>query len=83
MFTETMEHENMSDSVITVSEFCSALRISRTTAWRLLSSGEIKSVRLGRRSIRVLSQSVSEYLARNVTEVVPGITRKASERGRR
>lgn len=37
--------------------------ISRTTAWRLLKSGEIRAARIGR-SVRVDCGSVEDYLER-------------------
>lgn len=52
-------------AVQTIAELCAELRISRTTAWRLIKSGDIASVRLGKRLVRVLRASVADYLARN------------------
>lgn len=53
------------NSVVTIAELCAELRISRTTAWRLIKSGEISSVCLGRRLVRVLRASVDDYVRRN------------------
>lgn len=38
-------------SVLTVAEACEALRVSRTTFYRLLRAGKLKSIHLGRRRL--------------------------------
>jgi excisionase family DNA binding protein len=60
-----METSNNSSQVLTISELCEELRISRTTAWRLLNAGELQWVRLGKRSVRVIRSSILTYLQRH------------------
>lgn len=48
--------------LLTVEEAAEQLRIGRTVAWRLVSSGELQSVQIGRLR-RVPATAVSEYAA--------------------
>jgi excisionase family DNA binding protein len=48
--------------LLTVEEAAEQLRIGRTVAWRLVSSGELQSVQIGRLR-RVPAAAVSEYAA--------------------
>ena len=54
------------DTYITVSEIAHELRVARMTVYRLLRSGEIPSVRIGR-SFRVRRDVFEDYLARNTS----------------
>lgn len=47
--------------ILNVKQLCEILCICETTAYKLLSSGEIKSVRIGTRH-KILKSSVIEYL---------------------
>jgi len=46
---------------MTVAEVASALRVSKMTVYRLVHSGELPAVRVGR-SFRVPEKAVQEYL---------------------
>ena len=53
---QTQEPRTRRPLVVTVKEAADLLAISERTAWRLVSTGELKSVRIGRaRRIRVES----------------------------
>jgi excisionase family DNA binding protein len=49
--------------MLTVSEVAAALRVSKMTIYRMVRSGQLSSVRVGR-SYRVPDQAVRELLAR-------------------
>ena len=46
---------------LTVAEVASVMRVSKMTVYRLVHSGELPAVRVGR-SFRVSEQDVNEYL---------------------
>lgn len=48
-------------SFMTVAEVAAVMRVSKMTVYRLVHSGELPSVRVGR-SFRVPEQAVSDYL---------------------
>jgi excisionase family DNA binding protein len=48
-------------SLMTVKEVAAALRVSRGTAYTLIASGQIKSVRIGR-LIRVTPRAFEEFI---------------------
>ena len=50
----------------TIKETAEALRVSQRTVWRLLSSGALKSARLGR-CVRVVAASVEEFIRQGGT----------------
>lgn len=52
---------------LTVAEVASALRISNMTVYRLISSGQLPAVRVGR-SYRLRVEDVDRYLAARFTE---------------
>lgn len=56
--------------LLKVEEAAQQLRIGRTTAWRLVSTGELQSVLVGRLR-RVPASAVAEYAARLVAEQSP------------
>lgn len=47
----------------TIKETAEALKVSRRTVWRLLSSGQLKHTRLGR-CVRIVAASVDEFIER-------------------
>jgi excisionase family DNA binding protein len=53
--------------LLTVEEAAEQLRIGRTTAWRLVRTGELESVRIGTLR-RVPSSAVAEYAARLIEQ---------------
>jgi excisionase family DNA binding protein len=46
---------------LTVAEVASIMRVSKMTVYRLVHSGELEAIRVGR-SFRVREQAVDEYL---------------------
>lgn len=52
---------------LTVAEVAAVMRVSKMTVYRLLHSGELPSVRVGR-SFRVPEQAVHDYLRGAFTE---------------
>jgi excisionase family DNA binding protein len=55
----------LSDSTfLTVAEVAAAMRVSKMTVYRLVHSGELPAVRVGR-SFRVPEDAVNEYLHRS------------------
>ncbi len=50
---------------LTPSEIIAILRCSRTMVYELLASGEIPSVRVGSRAIRIQTKDFLAWLARN------------------
>ncbi len=56
---------------LTVAEFCESFRICRSTAYNLMSRGELRTVKLGRR--RLVPVDVAEALLRS--EVTPSSAR--------
>ena len=49
------------DNFLTVDELCEFLRIGRTSAYRLLQTGQIEGVHIGRKWL-VRENAVQEYL---------------------
>lgn len=52
---------------LTVAEVASAMRVSKMTVYRLVHSGELPAVRVGR-SFRVPEQAVHSYLQNSFVE---------------
>lgn len=50
--------------VLTIPDLQKALRIGRSTAYRLIKANDIRSIRIGR-SIRIPKQYVEEYIRSN------------------
>lgn len=48
--------------VLTVPELCEKLKIGRNTAYNLLRSGEIRSIRVGAKKIRIPYSALEEYI---------------------
>ncbi|MCF4005813.1 helix-turn-helix domain-containing protein [Corynebacterium uropygiale] len=53
---------------VTVAEVAEIMRVSKMTVYRLVHSGTLPAVRVGR-SFRVPEQAVNEYLERSVYDV--------------
>ena len=53
---------------LTVAEVAEIMRVSKMTVYRLVHSGELRAVRVGR-SFRVNETAVSEYLESSVYDV--------------
>ena len=51
------------DDLVTLEEFQEMLQIGRTTAYRLLKSGEIKAFRIGR-FWKIPRAAITEYVSR-------------------
>jgi excisionase family DNA binding protein len=55
---------NKYNDVLTVEELCEVLRIGKNTAYRLLKSNEINSVKIGK-IYKIPKKSVRKYLEKN------------------
>lgn len=53
---------NLSDELLTVSETCKLLRISRPTLLKLMRKGSIKGFKIGKRVWRIRRSDVKEYI---------------------
>lgn len=60
----TLQEQNF----MTVAEVAGVMRVSKMTVYRLVHSGEVESVRVGR-SFRIPEQSVAAYLRNNTVPV--------------
>ena len=58
---------NDSGTFLTVAEVAELMRVSKMTVYRLVHSGELPAVRVGR-SFRVHEQAVEEYLGASISE---------------
>ncbi|MDQ4084969.1 MAG: helix-turn-helix domain-containing protein [Actinomycetota bacterium] len=59
------EQQPLSDATfLTVAEVAAAMRVSKMTVYRLVHSGELPAVRVGR-SFRVQRSAVDEYLRKS------------------
>jgi excisionase family DNA binding protein len=60
-----MSNGDMSEAkFLTVAEVAATMRVSKMTVYRLLHSGELPAVRVGR-SFRVVESDVNEYLRKS------------------
>ncbi|WP_328760660.1 helix-turn-helix domain-containing protein [Streptomyces sp. NBC_00271] len=59
---------------LTVAEVAAVMRVSRMTVYRLVHSGHLPAIRVGR-SFRVPEQAVHEYLRENFTESIESTDR--------
>lgn len=59
-------NEPTASRYLTVSEVAAALRVSNMTVYRLVSSGELPAVKIGR-SLRLPVDEVDRYLAGRLT----------------
>lgn len=59
---ENCTMENQYDDLITVDELCEILLVSRSVAYRLLSSGQIKCFRINRKW-KIPRSSVYQYIS--------------------
>lgn len=53
---------------LSVSDVAKHINISKMTIYRLIESGEIPALRVGR-SVRILEQDLEEYVIRNTTKM--------------
>ena len=56
--------DHSSSNFLTVAEVAAMMRVSKMTVYRLVHSGELPAVRVGR-SFRVVEQDVDEYLRKS------------------
>lgn len=59
------DNERKYDEVLTVKELMDFLAIGKNTAYNLVSSGEIKSFKIGR-NYKVYKESVYEYMRKRI-----------------
>ncbi len=64
-------YEDFSSEVITVEELMELLYIGKNTAYRLLSSGEIKAFRIGK-VWKIPKDSVTEYILSKTRKLPSG-----------
>lgn len=55
---------NKYNDILTVEELCEVLRIGKNTAYKLLKSGEIKSIKIGK-IYKIPKKSVRKYFEQN------------------
>ena len=55
---------NKYNDILTVEELCDVLRTGKNTAYKLLKSGEIKSIKIGK-VYKIPKKSVKKYLEQN------------------
>lgn len=58
--------------LLKVMEVAELLRISRSLAFQLVQQGDIPSVRIGERALRVSEEALEEYLRKHTTPVAAG-----------
>lgn len=63
-----MQPGNDRSRFVTVSEVASQLRVSNMTVYRLVQSGQLPAVRVGR-SYRIRADDVDRYLGEQYTQV--------------
>lgn len=80
------EQRNMNDfehmpDVLTIPECQQVLRIGRSTAYRLIQSGELRCIRIGR-SIRIPKKYVMEFVSKqsDANEAVSAMLKGAIEK---
>ena len=55
----------MAAGLLTIAETATATHLSETSVRRLIAQRELDAVRLGKRSVRIWAESVTELLARD------------------
>ena len=60
----TNSGDSSSSKFLTVAEVAAMMRVSKMTVYRLVHSGDLPAVRVGR-SFRVLEKDVDEYLRKS------------------
>ncbi len=55
---------NKYNDILTVEELCEVLRIGKNTAYKLLKSGEIKSIKIGK-VYKIPKKFIRKYLEQN------------------
>jgi excisionase family DNA binding protein len=63
---ETMAQRYAEANFLTVAEVARLLRVSNMTVYRLISSGALRAVRVGK-SYRLTEHDIDRYLARSAT----------------
>lgn len=53
---------NQYEDILTVEDVCDILMIGRNRVYELLSTGELKGFRIGKRSWRIPKERVEEYI---------------------
>jgi len=64
-------HTEIEPTWITYEEAQRLTSLGRTTLWRICSSGEVKTARIGR-AVRINRQSLEDYLERTAAESFAG-----------
>ncbi len=63
--------DEVDDQLLTVVEVCEAMRVSNMTVYRLIKSGELSAIRLGK-AYRVRESEVERYLSGLLVRVEGG-----------
>ena len=50
--------------LLTSEQVCRELGVSRVTLWRLIRDGELKSIRVGRRCVRIARDELTAFVGR-------------------
>ena len=53
---------NLFEDILTVEDVCDILMVGRNRVYELLSTGELKGFRIGKRSWRIPKERVEEYI---------------------
>lgn len=53
---------NQYEDILTVEDVCDILMVGRNRVYELLSTGELKGFRIGKRSWRIPKERVEEYI---------------------
>ena len=59
-----LKHESHGAAVYTPKDAAQVLKIGKSKIYELIASGEIPSIRLGKRCLRIPAAALSAYLAR-------------------
>ncbi len=63
----SLSHSDLEDSLFTVSEVASKMRVSNMTIYRLIKSGQLAAIRVGK-NYRIRGSDIDRYLEdRSVT----------------
>lgn len=63
-----MAGESVGNKLLTVNEVANILRVSNMTVYRLVKSGQIPAIRVGK-NYRIKESDVNEYLSRGTQRV--------------
>jgi len=59
------------ERLLKVSEAAAALSVARSTLYEMLGSGELRSVRIARRGVRIPASEIARFVAERLTTTTP------------